>query len=95
METINVTIYNSEYKLRGDDTDGIKKAAALVDEQMKYVATKAPMQSVTTTAVLAALNTAEMLLVEKSRSGEQVVSMVEKIDRLSSNLEGLVAGSNT
>ena len=44
METVNVTIYNSEYKLRGDDIEAIHRAASYVDQQMKGVASKAPMQ---------------------------------------------------
>ena len=91
METINVTIYNSEYKLRGDDVAAIRHAASLVDEQMKLVAKKAPMQPATTTAVLAALNTAEQLMVEQERSVEAQNRLVERLDRLSGALEELAA----
>ncbi len=91
METINVTIYNSEYNLRGDDVAAIRHAASLVDEQMKLVAKKAPMQPATTTAVLAALNTAEQLMVEQERSVEAQNRLVERLDRLSGALEELAA----
>lgn len=89
METINVTIYNSEYKLRGDDVEAVRSAAGFVDDQMRTIATKAPMQPVTTTAVLAALNTAEQLLDARSRSESSDRTLIDRIDELTDRLDRL------
>lgn len=89
METVSVTIYNSEYKLRGDDADAIRRAAALVDEQMKLVAEKAPMQPATTNAVLAALNSAEQFIAgqkEEQLRADEIVTKLDEINRRLSEL---------
>ena len=90
MESISVNIYNSEYKLRGDDPEKIKNAAGIVDEQMRFVASKAPMQPAATTAVLAALNTAEQLLAEQTRSESFVLDMVDRLDQFDQALIELI-----
>lgn len=89
-ETVAVKIFNTEYKLRGDDADRIRRAASIVDEQMQFVATKAPMQPAATTAVLAALNTAEHLLSEQDRSKKRAADVVESLDSLNSALRDLI-----
>lgn len=89
METVTVTIYNSEYKLRGDDSDAVRRTAAYVDQQMKSVAAKAPMQPATTTAVLAALNTAEELMAAREGRHRQSVDLVTRIDDLNRRLSEL------
>ena len=88
-ETVAVKIFNTEYKLRGDDADRIRRAASIVDEQMQFVASKAPMQPAATTAVLAALNTAEQLLAEQDRSRERGTDIVAHIDSLNNSLREL------
>lgn len=83
MESVSVNIYNSEYKLRGEDPDQIRRAATFVDQQMRSVASKVPMQPATTTAVLAALNTAEELMSEQTRArtwGEDVIARLNELD---------------
>ncbi|MCE2503190.1 MAG: cell division protein ZapA [Chlorobi bacterium] len=90
MESLSVNIYNSEYKLRGDNPEKIKEAAAIVDQQMKFVASKVPMQPTTTTAVLAALNTAEQFLAEQSRSGKLISDVVERLNQLDQSLHELI-----
>lgn len=81
-----VKIFNTEYKLRGDDSGRIREAAAIVDQQMRFVAGKAPMQPAATTAVLAALNTAEQLLSEQDRGRERGNDIVTRIDALTDAL---------
>lgn len=85
-ETVTVKIFNTEYKLRGDDSDRIREAATIVDQQMRFVAGKAPMQPAATTAVLAALNTAEQLLSEQDRGRERSGDIVARIDSLAETL---------
>lgn len=91
-ETVAVKIYNTEYKLRGDDSDRIRAAAAIVDEQMRFVAGKAPMQPAATTAVLAALNTAEQLLSEQDRGHARSNDIVLRIDALTDSLRQVLEG---
>ena len=87
---MTVKIFNTEYKLRGDDAERIRKAASIVDGQMQFVATKAPMQPAATTAVLAALNTAEHLLSEQDRSKERAMDVVASLDSLNNSLRELL-----
>lgn len=91
-ETVAVKIFNTEYKLRGDDSDRIREAAAIVDQQMRFVAGKAPMQPAATTAVLAALNTAEQFLTEQDRGREQSSEIVARIDALTDSLRQALDG---
>ena len=82
MESVSVNIYNSEYKLRGEDPDQIRRAATLVDQQMRSVVSKVPMQPATTTAVLAALNTAEQLISEQTIAQVRSAEIVEQLNAL-------------
>lgn len=89
METVSVSIYNSEYKLRGDDADAIRRAASLVDEQMKLVASKAPMQPATTNAVIASLNMAERIIAEEKAElnrSDEVITRLNDLNRRLSEL---------
>ncbi len=89
-ETITVQIHGSEYKLRGDDASRIQQAASMVNEQMQYVSGKAPTQPVATIAVLAALNTAEMLMNEQDRGKRESGEIVRRINSLTSTVEELL-----
>jgi cell division protein ZapA (FtsZ GTPase activity inhibitor) len=81
-ETITVQIHGSEYKLRGDDAARVREAAELVSEQMRFIAGKAPTQPTATLAVLAALNTAELLKGEQDRSARESADMLKRINSL-------------
>jgi cell division protein ZapA (FtsZ GTPase activity inhibitor) len=89
-ETITVQIHGSEYKLRGENSARMREAAELVNEQMRYVAGKAPTQPSTTIAVLAALNTADLLMTEQERSGREAQDLVRRIDSLNTSLRELL-----
>ena len=89
-ETITVLIHGSESKLRGDNAGRIRDAAEVVNEQMKYVAGKAPTQPTATIAVLAALNTAESLMTEQDRRKREAVDLIRRIDELNESLESLL-----
>ena len=86
METVSVNIYNSEYKLRGDDADAIRRAASLVDEQMKLVASKAPMQPATTNAVIASLNMAERIIADEKAELTRSDEMIARLNDLNRRL---------
>jgi cell division protein ZapA (FtsZ GTPase activity inhibitor) len=89
-ETITVHIHGSEYKLRGEDAARVQEAAQLVNEQMKYVSSKAPTQPSATIAVLAALNTAELLMNEQDRSNREALEVTRRIESLSASIEELL-----
>jgi cell division protein ZapA (FtsZ GTPase activity inhibitor) len=89
-EAISVQIHGAEYKLRGDNAGRMREAAEIVNEQMRYVASKAPTQTSATIAVLAALNTAELLLTEQDRSGRESSDSVRRIDALNNSLRELL-----
>lgn len=90
-ETITVQIHGAEYKLRGDNAGRVHHAASLVNEQMRFVASKAPTQSMSTVAVLAALNTAELLITEQEVSQRESSELVRRIDAITEKLEELLA----
>ncbi|MDB5034582.1 MAG: hypothetical protein JWQ98_1823 [Chlorobi bacterium] len=89
-ETITVQIHGSEYKLRGDDAARIQEAAGMINEQMRYVSSKSPTQPIATIAVLAALNTAELLMTEQDRAGRESGELVRRLDSLTSTVEELL-----
>ncbi|MEO5928363.1 MAG: cell division protein ZapA [Candidatus Kapaibacterium sp.] len=90
VETITVQIHGSEYKLRGDDAARIQEAAGMINEQMRYVSSKSPTQPIATIAVLAALNTAELLMTEQDRAGRESGEIVRRLDSLTSTVEELL-----
>ncbi len=94
-ETITVQIHGSEYKLRGDNASRIREAAELINEQMRYVASKAPTQPAATIAVLAALNTAEALMDEQERSRQETQELLRRIDVLNASIERLLGAGGT
>jgi cell division protein ZapA (FtsZ GTPase activity inhibitor) len=89
-ETISVQIHGTEYKLRGEDAARVREAADLVNEQMRFVAGKAPTQPTTTIAVLAALNTAELLKSEQERGAREAADIVRRINAISSSIRELI-----
>lgn len=90
-ETITVQIHGAEYKLRGDNAERVHQAATMVNEQMRFVASKAPTQSMSTVAVLAALNTAELLITEQEISHRESSDVVRRLDSMTEQLEQLLA----
>ena len=89
-ETITVQIHGSEYILRGEDAARVREVAEMVNEQMRFVASKAPTQTSTTIAVLAALNTAELLKSERERSQRESTELIRRIDALTSSLREIL-----
>jgi cell division protein ZapA (FtsZ GTPase activity inhibitor) len=89
-ETITVQIHGSEYKLRGDDAGRVQEAASMINEQMRYVSSKAPTQPMATIAILAALNTAELLMTEQDRAHREAYEIARRIDSLSTSVEELL-----
>ncbi len=90
-QTITVQIHGTEYKLRGDDTSRMHEAASMVNEQMRFISGKSPTQPISTIAVLAALNTAEVMMGEQERSARESVDLIRRIDALTGSIEDLLA----
>lgn len=90
-ETITVQIHGAEYKLRGDNAGRVHQAATMINDQMRFVASKAPTQPAATVAVLAALNTAEMLITEQEITHRESSELVRRIDSMTEKLEELLA----
>ena len=67
-----------------------KSPVDLVNEQMRFVAGKAPTQPTTTIAVLAALNTAELLKSEQERSARDSADLVRRINSISASIRELI-----
>ena len=59
--SISVDIYDQTYRLRGDDTEYIRRLAELVDSRMRAVASHGKTVDSLRVAVLAALNIADEL----------------------------------
>jgi len=89
-ETITVQIHGTEYKLRGEDAARVTDAARLVNEQMQFVSSKAPTQPVSTVAVLAALNTAELMMNERDRTFREASDLARRVDSLTASIEELL-----
>ena len=94
-ETISVQIHGTEYKLRGEDAARVREAADLVNEQMRFVAGKAPTQPTTSIAVLAALNTAELLKSEQERSAREASDIVRRINAIASSIRDMIDVDST
>jgi cell division protein ZapA len=85
---IRVTIFGTEYPIKGDaDPAYIKEVADYVDQKMRNIAKNAPMQSSLKVAILAALNIADELF--KARTGkDKLLSELEtKIDDLIDSID--------
>ncbi len=64
--SVTVTIYGSEYTLKGDaDPEYVREVAKFVDERMREVAGKVSAASLGKVSILAAINIADELLREK------------------------------
>jgi len=63
--TQSVTIFGSEYKIRGADPDYIQVVAAYVDGKMRELEQRLPAGSHTKLAILTSLNIADELFRER------------------------------
>ncbi len=89
-ETITVQIHGSEYKLRGEDAERVIEAARLVNDQMQFVSSRAPTQPAATVAVLAALNTAELMMNEQERVQREAADLARRLDAMTVTIEELL-----
>jgi cell division protein ZapA len=96
MEQTNVTtvqIFGREYKIRGHaDKNYIREMAKYVDDKMKELAANSSLPSQDRLAILVALNIADELFQERTKSSETISAVERRADRLISLLDdGLLA----
>ncbi len=91
---ITVQIFGREYKIRGHaDKEYIRKTAKYVDGKMKELASNSSLPSHDRVAVLAALNIADEMFRERTKSSETLASVEQRTDQLITLLdESLLAG---
>lgn len=86
-KSIRVTIFGSEYPLRGEDEQLTKRIAEHVDSMLNTIHERIPEQPPLTVAVLAALNITEEYMKEQN-GNQQALSTVEaEITKLSNYLD--------
>jgi len=90
---ISVKIFGREYKIKGHaDKEYIEKMARYVDEKMKELSGSTSLPSQDRLAILAALNIADELFQERSKTSEAYSSLDERAGQLIAKLdEGLLA----
>lgn len=92
-----VQIFGREYKIKGHaDKDYIERMAKYVDGKMKALATNSSLPSQDRIAILAALNIADELFQERTKSEETLSSVEEKADQMISLIDkSLLAAKST
>lgn len=79
-----VEIFGSQYRVRGDgDSEEIREIARYVDGKMKEIASKTPVGSLTSIAILAALNIAEELF----RVRDERENFLREIDLVTTRMQ--------
>jgi cell division protein ZapA len=91
--TVEVEIYGSIYKVRGDDPEHIQELAALVDGKMRQVAQHVRVVDATKVAVLAALNLAEELAKTPTGRVSGGDEIRQKVEGLAGDLEQALAAA--
>lgn len=86
QDSIRVTIYDQEYKMRGQlDPDYIRRLAEFVDGKMRSVAARTQTVDSLRTAVLAALNIADeyhQLLARQEASAQQIDRRIDECNQV-------------
>ena len=85
--SVRVTIFGSEYPLRGETEDMTRSIAQYVDEMIRAIHAKIPDQPPLTIAVLSALNIAEDLFKERERNEQQVDLISQELIKIAGSLE--------
>lgn len=86
-KSIRVTIFGSEYPLRGEDEQLTKRIAEHVDSMLNSIHERIPEQPPLTVAVLAALNITEEYMKEQNGNQQALSTVEEEITKLSNYLD--------
>jgi cell division protein ZapA len=92
--SVAVQIFGREYKVKGHADKGyIERMAEYVDGKMRELATNSSLPSQDRLAILAALNIADELFQERTKSKEVLTAVDAKADQMISLIdESLLAG---
>ncbi|MCA9739918.1 MAG: cell division protein ZapA [Deferribacteres bacterium] len=87
---IKLTIYGTEYPIKGDtDVDYIKKVAGYIDQKMYEVERNTSAKSSLKVAILAALNIADELFRERAENQKNIRTFEKRIERLTQILDNI------
>lgn len=89
-KSTKVTIFGSEYALRGESEEFTQSVARYVDDMISTIHGKIPEQPTLTVAVLTALNITEDLFKEREHSGSIVQNVETEISKLANYLDSCV-----
>src|SRR5712671_4927142 len=82
-DTLSVTIFGSEYKIKGADPKYIRNVAAYVDAKMRELETRLAAGNPTRIAILASLNIADELFRERAERDRLDGELVDRAKTLS------------
>lgn len=90
--SVKVTIYGSEYLIKGDaDPDHIHAIAEYVDQKMREINKSGAIKSTLKVAILAALNVTDEFFRSREDQGRQIESYETKAQRLIELLKSSIA----
>ncbi len=94
-KSIKVTIFGSEYPLRGENEDQTKRIAKHVDTMLNTIHDKIPEQPPLTVAVLAALNITEDYMKERDGKESMLSHVDAEITKISNYLDNCLESEGT
>lgn len=86
QDTLSVTIFGSEYKIKGADPDYIQNVAAYVDAKMRELERRLAAGTPARIAILASLNIADELFRERAERDRLDKELVDRAKTLSRTL---------
>jgi cell division protein ZapA len=86
QDTLSVTIFGSEYKIKGADPDYIQNVAAYVDAKMRELERRLAAGTPARIAILASLNIADELFRERAERERLDKELVDRAKTLSRTL---------
>jgi len=86
-DTLSVTIFGSEYKIKGADPEYIGEVAAYVDAKMRELERRLSSGSPAKIAILTSLNIADELFRERNERDRLVTDLKGKARTLGSTLD--------
>ena len=88
--TVSVTIFGSEYKIKGADPEYIQRVAAHVDGKMRELERRLATGTPTKIAILASLNIADELFRERTERDRLHEELAERAKTLTRSLDEAV-----
>src|SRR5437867_11034263 len=86
-DTLSVTIFGSEYKIKGADPEYIREVAAYVDAKMRELERRLSSGSPTKVAILTSLNIADELFREREEKSRLMTDLKGTAQTLGSALD--------